>query len=268
MINKYTIWWLVLFLLTMSCEERANIQLNTEESRLIVVEGMVTNENINHRVKFSRTYTNPNQELEPLSMDTVIITDGTEVYPLTEIVKGSGEYFTESFRAVFGKAYILIFFYQGQRYLALDSPPPGEPLEEISFERMDDNMYKLELNHVGISASYTSYQIDWQNTPFCQSDDVCLGEIVYYDLKTIDVHEIYKPDKEDFLFPAQSQVIRRKYSVSQPYEDFLRSILSETEWRGGIFDIERANAVTNLSEGAIGYFAASTVVIDTTIVSE
>ena len=68
------------------------------------------------------------------------------------------------------------------------------------------------------------------------------------------------------MFPKGSSIIRKRYSVSEPYETFLRSLLSETEWRGGVFDIERANVNTNLSEGAIGFFAASTVVTDTTIV--
>jgi hypothetical protein len=40
-------------------------------------------------------------------------------------------------------------------------------------------------------------------------------------------------------------------------------MLMETEWRGGIFDVQHGNVITNLSSGAIGYFAASTVVTDT-----
>ncbi|MEQ8425482.1 MAG: hypothetical protein RIA63_12280, partial [Cyclobacteriaceae bacterium] len=67
-------------------------------------------------------------------------------------------------------------------------------------------------------------------------------------------------------FPENAVVIRKKFSVSPGYQSFLRSILSETEWRGGVFDVQRANAATNLTEGAIGYFAVSTVVTDTTIV--
>jgi hypothetical protein len=43
-------------------------------------------------------------------------------------------------------------------------------------------------------------------------------------------------------------------------------MLSETEWRGGVFDVQRANVSTNLSEGAIGFFASCTIVTDTTVV--
>jgi hypothetical protein len=45
-------------------------------------------------------------------------------------------------------------------------------------------------------------------------------------------------------------------------------MLSETEWRGGVFDVQRDNVSTNLSEGAVGFFAVATVVADTTVIAE
>ena len=51
--------------------------------------------------------------------------------------------------------------------------------------------------------------------------------------------------------------------MSSRYQEYLRSLLSETEWRGGVFDVEKANVKTNMSEGAIGFFAVTTVVSDT-----
>jgi hypothetical protein len=82
------------------------------------------------------------------------------------------------------------------------------------------------------------------------------------------VNEIFKPAKEDFSFPVNSVVIRKKYSVSPAYRAFLRSVLSETEWRGGLFDVDRANATTNLSAGAVGFFAVTTVLTDTMTIVE
>ena len=43
-------------------------------------------------------------------------------------------------------------------------------------------------------------------------------------------------------------------------------MLSETEWRGAVFDVHRADVTTNLSNGAIGFFAVSTIVSDTTVI--
>ncbi|MBE9509733.1 MAG: hypothetical protein IMY71_02550, partial [Bacteroidetes bacterium] len=44
------------------------------------------------------------------------------------------------------------------------------------------------------------------------------------------------------------------------------TMLSETEWKGGVFDVLPGNVYTNLSEGAVGFFAVSTVVSDSTVV--
>jgi len=241
----------------------------TNETDLIVVEGIITNEKISHRIKLSRTYTTQNQTPEPITADTVFITDGETIYSLSESPLGSGEFYSPPFRAVFGKAYFLVFFYLGKQYLAVDSPPPGQPLEEISYSEVTGDasaMRKLNFEDSGTSSNFIAYNVNWENTDDCPPSSSCSANLIYYDLKTIDVQEIYKPEKEELLFPAGSQIVRKKYSVSEPYETYLRSLLSETEWRGGIFDIERANVPTNLSEGAIGFFAASTVVVDTTVV--
>lgn len=252
-----------------ACEEKSDFELLTNETDLIVVEGIITNEKISHRVKLSRTFTAQNQIPESVTVDTVLITDGEIVYSLSELPLGSGEYYTPPFRAVFGKAYFLVFFYQGTQYVAVDSPPPGQQLDDISYtEVVDDTsiMRKLNFEDSGTNSNFITYDVNWDNTADCFSSSRCSAKLVYYDLKTIDVHEIYQPEKEQLLFPAGSQIVRKKYSVSERYETYLRSLLSETEWRGGIFDIERANVLTNLSEGAIGFFAVSTVVVDTTIV--
>jgi len=42
-------------------------------------------------------------------------------------------------------------------------------------------------------------------------------------------------------------------------------MLLETEWRGGLFDVAHGNLETNLSQGAFGFFAVSTVIRDTII---
>jgi hypothetical protein len=42
--------------------------------------------------------------------------------------------------------------------------------------------------------------------------------------------------------------------------------MAETEWRGGLFDVQPGNVRTNLSEGAVGYFAVSQVAADSTII--
>ena len=140
------------------------------------------------------------------------------------------------------------------------------PLTPLQYQPVNDQ-YQLVLGNSGQDPYYIDHEVAWKNTSACTTGTGCEGRIVFYDLKSIDVNEIYKPGKEQFLFPAGATVTRKKYSVSPAYRTFLRSVLSETEWRGGVFDVDRANATTNLSKGAIGFFAVTTVVSDVTVVN-
>jgi hypothetical protein len=112
----------------------------------------------------------------------------------------------------------------------------------------------------------TEYYLDWSQLPGFADNDSCRAMIIYYSLNTIDVAEMFKPEKEQVVFPAGTIVFRKKYSLNEAHAAFIRTLLSETEWRGGLFDVQPGNVQTNLSKGAIGYFAASTVVSDTTII--
>jgi len=67
-------------------------------------------------------------------------------------------------------------------------------------------------------------------------------------------------------FPPGTIVHREKESVNALYGEFLRGVLSETDWRGGMFDVLPGNARTNLAGDAIGFFTASDVIRDTVVI--
>ncbi|MEQ1586483.1 MAG: DUF4249 family protein [Cyclobacteriaceae bacterium] len=259
---------LIFFCVLASCEERIDIPLLSEDKNLLAVDGVLTNESVSHTITLTFPYQMMNSKALPVSGAVVLILEGNSAtYTLTEAPAGSGQYVTPVFRAVFGTTYTLWIQYQGKEYFAQDSSVPVEPLPVLDYYKVNDQ-YSLALNESGENANYIDHRIDWKTTPACLPDNACEGRIVFYDLKTIDVNEIYKPGKTEFLFPVNSTIIRKKYSISSAYRTFLRSVLSETEWRGGLFDVERANATTNLSAGAIGFFAVTSVVSDTTLVVE
>lgn len=256
---RYTILCFLLCTVLIACEEATNFPLTTDSSDLVVVEGILTNENINHRIKLTRPYKTQNETPEAVTGAVVTLKDESASYILTEFPAGSGEYYTPQMRAVTGRVYTLTMVYDKKEYTAQDSAVPAETLEAIQYKKAGDQ-YELVFAPSGQDPNFIEYTIVENNT--------AAGRLVYYDLKTLDVNEIYKPDKDDFTFAAGTIVIRRKYSVSEAYREFLRSMLSETEWRGGVFDVQRDNVSTNLSDGAVGFFAVSTVVADTTVITE
>jgi hypothetical protein len=241
-----------------SCEEESSIPLNSKNTNLLVVEGIVTNENIQHTVRLSLPFTAPNGKPVPVTNAVITISDGQTTIPLT--ASDSGRYSTPQMRFLTGVMYTLTINYNGKQYTAADRSVPVESMGALSYANVEGG-YRLNLFDTGSQPNYIEYTIDWRNTSACVSS--CEARIIYYDLKTVDAHEIFKPGKTDFTFPSQSTVIRRKFSMSDAYRTFLRSMLSETQWRGSVFDIQHDNAPTNLSEGAIGFFAVSTVVADT-----
>ena len=265
-VKTKSIFFFLIWIQVIACQEvPIDFPLQSQNLSTLVVEGTLTNERINHKIKLSLPYTRQNGTVTPATGAIVRVTDGTSAVVLTEFPIGSGEYYTPPARAVFGKTYTLSIQYQGKTYLAQDRSSPVEPMPALDYRKVKE-LYALNLYETRGDANFIDHQITWINTPSCITGDKCEGRIVFYDLNTIDVNEIFKPKKEDFNFPANAIVVRKKYSVSLAYKAFLRSVLSETEWRGGVFDVQRADATTNLSEGAIGFFAVSTVVSDTTIV--
>lgn len=257
--------FLLILLTITACEEKAPLPRDTTDTGLLVVEGVLTNENKNHLIKITRPHQEINATPQPVSGATLWVTDQVEIYSLTESPIGSGMYYTPVMRAVSGRTYSLNIEFDGKPYSASDSAVPVQPLRGLKY-RENESGYQLTPEPEGEDPNYVEHLISWENTPSCDGEASCSARVIFYDLKTIDVNELFKPEKGAFYFPEQSLVVRRKYSTSDQYRAFLRSMLSETEWRGGVFDIQRDNVPTNLSEGAIGFFAVCSVVSDSTIV--
>ncbi len=248
------------------CEEVIQRPIQSKDGPALVVDGIITNENKQQKITLSLPFKDLNGKSMPATGAVVLLIESnSKVYSTQEIPANSGIYFTEAMRAVVGSTYYLHISYKGKDYFASDQAQPVEPLDQLSYRKVKENMYTLNFNNQGQSSNFIYHQINWTKTSYCISAN-CIGQVFSYDLKSIDAHEIFKPEKAELLFPEGTIIIRKKYSVSEGYKIFLRAILSETEWRGGAFDIDRANAPSNLSSGAIGYFAVSTIVSDSSMV--
>jgi len=258
--------WIFLLL---ACEEPTNWDLKTQSTDLIVVEAQITNELKNHVVRLSRTVTALNEKPEPVSGAIVAVwTVGLQTQ-FVEFPIGSGMYYSDTVQAVVGKAYKLYINYNGKEYTAATRMVPVTPLKPLNYHLVDEEEGLYGINYQDSNEpSKKEYWISWGHLPEFQDQALTetLAKTFHYTLESIDVNQLFKPDKERILFPAGSYVLRKKYSMSEDQQACCRTFLSETEWRGGVFDVKKGNVITNLSEGAIGYFAVSTVVSDTTVI--
>lgn len=261
--------YIIGIILLFGCEEATNWELDTQQTDLLVVEAQLTNELKSHLVKLSRTFTDLNAEPEPVSGATVIVgTDGGAAY-FIEYPVGSGMYYSDTVQAVVDKAYQLYINVDGKEYGATTKMVPVTPLKPLSYSLINEEKGLYQINFQDSNeASKKEYWISWGHLPDFQEDSLTatLARTYHYTLESIDVNQLFKPDNDKIQFPAGTVVLRKKYSMSEDQQEFYRTFLSETQWRGSPFDIQKGNVITNLSEGAIGFFAVSTVVADTTVI--
>ncbi len=260
---------LTMLLFSWSCgEEYINWDLETSETSVLVVEGIITNEARRHEVKISRPMTDPNADPEMVSGALVAIFENESSIRLRE--REPGVYTTgPNAHAVFGKLYTLFIYYQGEDFYASTWMVPVSPLDPLSYHRIEgqEYFYELELSETK-DPSMVEIDLDWSHLQAYSGfpDEETHARIIYYTVKSIDVNKLFRPSRERVVFPAGTRVYRKKYSMSPAQEEFVRTLMAETEWRGGVFDVQPGNVETNLSEGAIGYFSASAVVADTSII--
>jgi hypothetical protein len=141
-------------------------------------------------------------------------------------------------------------------------------MDPVQYRRVQAGWYELLLQETP-DASMVEIWLDWSHLPAFSGQPAgsTRARIVYYTVKSIDVNKIFRPDKERVFFPLGTRVYRRKYSMNPFQEEFVRTMMAETEWRGGWFDVQPGNVQTNLSEGAVGYFSGSMVVADSSYIT-
>lgn len=263
-------WIHIIGLITLlACEEATEWNLDTQSTELLVVEAQISNELKSHLVTLSRTTTDLNAQPEPVSGAIVVVgTEGNSTF-FAEFPVGSGMYYSDTVQAVVGKAYQLYINVDGKEYGAVTQMVPVSPMKPLSYRLVNEEKNLYEINYQDSNdPSKKEYWISWSHLPAFQGIPLTetLARTYHYSLSSIDVNQLFKPDVDKIQFPVGSIVLRKKYSMSKDQQAFYRTFLSETQWRGSPFDIQKGNVTTNLSEGAVGFFAVSTVVSDTTVI--
>ena len=261
--------YMFLFILLISCEEVTEWDINAQDKDLIVVEGLITNELKSHTIRLSRPIDELNDYPDVVSGAFVAVQSGDDIAVFQEYPQGSGIYYSDTVQAVINRNYVLYINYQNKEYTARAEMVPVTPMKSLSYRLVDESKGYYEINFQDSNEpSIKEYWISWGHLPEYQdlTQEETLAKTFHYSLSSIDVNQSFAPDKEQLRFPAGSVVLRKKYSLSDNHQAFLRTLLSETDWRGSVFDIQQGNVMTNLSEGAVGYFAVTTVVSDTTLI--
>jgi len=260
--------FIFILLVLFSCEEKIDWDLDTRDLPLLVIDGMISNERKSHIVVLSKPVIELNETPEPVEGAFVAISDGTNTFFLLEDTENPGTYYTDStIQGVTGQTYYLYINWNNSEFIDSAYMPPVEPLKPFIYRKTHENPdFYILGDQTSDDPSIVQVYYDWSHLVNESLKEEARALSYYYSLSTIDVNEMFKPDQEKVYFPAGSVVFRKKFSVSETYQNFLRSMLMETEWKGGIFDVLPANIPSSNQGRAVGFFAASSVVSDTNLI--
>ncbi len=249
----------------LSCEEVSDQGLNPKDEVLLVVDGKLTSERVRQEIKLSLTFDGLNDEAPPVTDALVVINDERTNFFLSHDDTRPGVYQTDTLQALFDVLYTLYILHEGNEYFAFATSAIGTPLPPLTVNEIDTGLF--EYVHSETIPSMTEVRVTWDENDALGVPSTQEVEAFFYTLNVIDITKTFAPDKELLTFPEGAVVHRRKFSLTEGHQNFLRSFLAEVDWRGGGFDVAAGNVLTNLSEGAVGYFSVSMVVSDSIVVN-
>jgi hypothetical protein len=249
------------------CEKEIPWTFQEDTNSRLVVDGIISNEIKPQCIKLSHTNSKKNQGWQPVSGASVRVRNSHASYEFTESDSVAGYYYSEIFQAAVGDTFQLTITFESASYEASAEPVPVTPMQPAVYVKDDStNLFRFNYTEED-QPSMTEVFYDWSSIPdYCTTYGNCYAQETFYSLNNVDVNELFSAPKQTIYFPAGTIFIRKKYSLSDAHQEFIRSLLMETDWSGGIFDVEHGNTKTNLSNGALGFFATCMVISDTTIV--
>ncbi len=255
----------VLFLALTSCIETVDIASIGDTTPKIAVEGMITNEAKPHivRLRFSRLAVS-GASANSVTGARVSISDGENTFLLQEIA--DGVYATEpTVKGEVGKTYTLTIEYNGSTFTASDVMPAPVEFDE------GDNVFVFDKYFFGspsrgftISYPLVTYgaekPVKTELTVLPVSPNANGGRSSYYYFPGIDSEGLIPTTATPLEFAFGDTIQQKKIAISDDHYRFVRAVLLETKYYGGVLSSVPANVQTNVSNGAVGFFAASSAV--------
>jgi len=240
-----------------ACEEVTDWELSPGENQQLVVEAIITDIEETQFVNLSLSVDGLNDEIIPVSNAEVTLRapQQTEQFLLESTTPG--RYASQNpFRAEPDIQYILTINWEGKEYEATAMMGPVSPIDTVTFESLadTDSFFISIVAPVYHPQEQTMIQInlDWSHIIYSDSS---FAQMNYYTFNTIDVSELVPPPKEDVYFPQGTFAQINKFGLSPEFAAYLRALVMETEWKGGVFDEAAGSLPTNISNGGLGWFA-------------
>lgn len=256
--RKYFFSFIVVFLLALAaCKKVIQVDLNSAAPQ-IVIEGDVTNVPGPYQVTISKTVNfSASNSFPPVSGATVQITDSNTAQTYTLAETTPGLYSTNSFQGHVAHTYILSVTAGGTSYTASSTMPVAVPIDSVTFVNNPDVKNKNSIDAVvnfqdppGLGNDYHFVEtINGNRVPDIfvfedrLSDGKYIRQTLYNDTSTLHSGQTLKVDM---------------YCVDKNIYNYFFSLF-QVSGNNGFQSASPANPISNLSNGALGYFSAHTV---------
>lgn len=266
--------YLLFFSCLCQCTERIEIEVDSSYTRL-VVEGYISTDTVQHSVRLTASSDYFfNQQAPHVSDAMVTISDGDSIIYLTESQDHPGTYLTHpGYYGIPGKTYTLAISHVDinmdgvlEEYTANSELRPVNKVDSIQLEPLtgeyfnifqilvyaldppDKNYYAFRVLKNGILVKDTLYELVVQ-------DDIFFNGNYIYGAPS----QFLDQDEEDEVIQTGDTITFEINGITKEYYNFILEAQSEISFQTPMFSGPPANISTNISNGAIGFFAAYSI---------
>ncbi len=251
-----------------SCTQVMEVDLPDEEDR-IVIEGLVTTQTKPFKVRVTKTVGLGNGADYPsINNALVIISDNAGNRDTLDLVS-SGVYETSTAKTgVVGRTYHLTVKIDGTTYSAKDKIRDVPPIDSLyafyltagsGFGITKDGYYVFyNSTDPPNQKNYYRYKVYRNGKPVLGANSIAVFDDRFLSPVIIGAR---LPGKYNSFDKAKVEM----YSLSEEGYNFYVGLATQLQNDGGFFSTPPANAPTNLSNGALGFFQASDIEVDSLV---
>jgi hypothetical protein len=242
--------------LASACKKVIDVDLKNAAPQ-IVIEGNITDAGGPYEVKISKTVDfAANNVYPPVTNAVVILTDTTNGVTQPLLQTDSGVYVTTDMVGVARHTYRLQVKVNGQQYTATSTMPRRVPLDSITFAENLNFNNQMEINAVVNFQDPVGPGNYYMFTEYVNSRQI--PDIFVFEDRLSDGRYIEEPLFNDSSYLQKNDTLVLSMDcIDQNVYNYFFTLMNVTG-NNNFQSVTPANPVSNISNGALGYFSAHT----------
>ena len=266
--THYILFVVFISLGCLGCERSTDWDIQSVDEIRLVVEAILTDKNEIQNIQLSESYSELNTTPLAIIDAEIAVRVNTTTYIFLPDLAQPGRYRSQIPFGVFsGLPYFLTIRWQGKEYKSTAQLAPVTVIPAVSFIPYN-NTDSVEIDDTSIplfspsQQSMYQFDVDWSHI---STEGPSKIRFYKYTFDKIHSSQFLRPKAAPAPMPKGAVVSITKYGLSDEFADFLRAQVIETDWNGAVFYANAENGHTNISNGALGYFATCAVLQDNLI---